>query len=95
MTSRSGPDTMTREYIKKIVESFICSELVSGGFEDTVPDDARLISDGIIDSMASLRLVSFLEETFDVSIKTYQLSANHLDTLDLIAKTVMDDRVER
>ncbi len=83
---------MTPEETKNIVGSFICNELIPGGFEGTLTDEVRLISDGIIDSIACLRLVSFLEETFEVSIKTSQVNADHLDTLDLIAKTVLDNK---
>lgn len=83
---------MTQDEVKRAVRHFLRSHLLSDDVDDASLDGAHLISDGIIDSMASLRLVSFLEEAFDVSIKTHQVNASYLDTLDRIAKTVMDNK---
>jgi acyl carrier protein len=83
---------VTQDDVKKAVRVFLRSELLSDDVDDALLDGVHLISDGIIDSMASLRLVSFLEETFDVSIRTHQASAKYLDTLDLIADTVIDNK---
>ena len=70
----------------------VLTEFLAGEPEENLTDDVRLVSDGIIDSMASLKLVSMLEEAFDVTIPAYQIDEDHLNTVDLIAAMVEDNR---
>ena len=74
--------------MKARIKRFLLDEFLQGEDEAALTDDVTLVSGGIIDSMASLRLVSFLEEQFGVAIPASQIDADHLDTLDLIVATV-------
>ena len=79
---------MTPSEMKKMVKDFILKEFLPGESEDALTDDVRLVSDGILDSMSTLRLVSFLEETFNVQIEAHKIDTEHLDTLDQVIDTV-------
>jgi acyl carrier protein len=51
-----------------------------------------LISGGILDSLATLDLVSFLEERFGITIEAHEVDRDRLDTLDAIAALVASRR---
>ena len=45
-------------------------------------DETRLLSSGILDSLASLELVAFVEREFDIEVTAFERG---LETLDRIA----------
>ena len=45
-----------------------------------------LISGGILDSIATLKLVMFLEERFGIVLEAHEVDKEYLDTLDDITK---------
>jgi acyl carrier protein len=47
-----------------------------------------LIQSGILDSLARLNLVAFLEKRFGVEIAAHEASTENLDTIDNIAALV-------
>jgi acyl carrier protein len=47
-----------------------------------------LVSAGILDSIATLRLVEFLERTFSIEMAAHETDAEHLDTIERIASLV-------
>ena len=80
---------MIRDKIKEIVRDHIAVEFLHGEDADQIADDTRLISDGILDSLATLRLVAFIEERFNVKIEAHEVDVDHLETLDAIADMVI------
>lgn len=66
-----------------IVENFLF------GDETAMPDNsASLIENEVIDSTAVLELVSFIEETFSVSVADAEIVPANLDAVDAIAAYV-------
>ena len=49
---------------------------------------ARPILDGILDSIATVKLVSFLEEKYGIELEAHELSPDYLNTLSDIAVLV-------
>jgi acyl carrier protein len=47
-----------------------------------------LVSSAVLDSLATLRLVSFLEERFQIEMQPHEVDAEHLDTLSAMATLV-------
>ena len=74
--------------IKDVVRAFILQEFLPGEDPQSLTDDTGLISGGILDSIATVKLVSFLEEQYGVSFAAHELTADYLDTLDAIADGV-------
>lgn len=81
--------SLEKASVKVQVKEFILKEFLAGEPPESLTDDVRLMSEGILDSMATLRLVSFVEERFNVAVPPHQIDADHLDTLDDIADTVV------
>jgi len=80
---------VNRDEIKQIARDYICQQILSGVDPSELTDDTALVSDGILDSLASLKLVSFLEERFGISIAAHEVDVDHLDNMNLIADTVL------
>ncbi len=83
---------MSPDETKAIIQAHILKEFLPGEAEDALTSDVGLISDGIIDSMSSLKLVAFLEETFGITVPAHQIDVDHLNTVDLIAAMVEENR---
>jgi acyl carrier protein len=74
--------------IKKSVKDFILATFLAGESPDNLTDDLPLISRGILDSIATLKLILFLEETFGITLEAHEADKEHLDTLNQIAQLV-------
>ncbi len=74
--------------IKATVKDYILDEFLPGEDPEALTDDMPLITGGILDSIATVKLVGFLEERFDVQFSAHEMSADYLDTLDDIAEIV-------
>lgn len=56
----------------------------SVNFNESTP----LISSRLIDSIIALKLVSYLEETFNIEFEAHEVNQDNLDTVALIAAFV-------
>ena len=74
--------------IQSAVKNFILAEFLPGEDPDELQVDTPLITGGILDSIATLKLVAFLEEQFGVSIAAHEADIDHLNTLSDIAALV-------
>jgi acyl carrier protein len=74
--------------IRDEVKKFIIDEFLPGEDPDELTPDTPLVSSGILDSIATLKLVTFLEETYDISVEPHEVDAENLDTLDLITSLI-------
>jgi acyl carrier protein len=70
------------------VKDFILREFLPGEDPDELQEDTPLITGGILDSIATLKLVAFLEEQFGISIAAHEADVDHLNTLNDIAALV-------
>jgi acyl carrier protein len=66
--------------------TYIYEEIFNEEMELT--DDTPLYTSGLITSMGHLKLVSYLERAFDVSIPMNELSMDNFDTVNLIAQFI-------
>lgn len=70
------------DYIKT-VRSFIIENFLFGE-NNNLKDDDSFLENGIIDSTGILEIISFLEETYEISIEAHELIPENLDTLNNI-----------
>ena len=78
---------MTQE-IKSAVKDYILREFLPGESPDSLDDSTPLITGGVLDSIATIKLISFLEERFAVQIEPHEMNADYLNFLPDIAKLV-------
>lgn len=80
---------MDTNEVKRQVKEYILKEFLPGEDPAALTDDTEMFSEGILDSLASLKLVSFIEERFGVEVEAHEVDAENLDTLDSIAAMIM------
>ena len=71
-----------------IIERFIVDELMMESAGTKLDPDVSLIEGGILDSLGILRLVSFLEKRFGITIEDGELVPESCGTLNAISELV-------
>lgn len=74
--------------IEQKVKSYILTSFLPGENPDELTNVTPLISGGILDSIATLKLVMFLEETFNITLEAHEADREHLDNISDIAALV-------
>ncbi len=74
--------------IKDIVKDYILREFLPGESPDSLNDSTPLITGGVLDSIATIKLIAFLEERFGVQIEPSEMNADYLNFLPDIANLV-------
>jgi acyl carrier protein len=80
------------EEIARNVKEFILQEFLPGEDPAALTDSTPLIAGGILDSLATLKLVAFLEERFKVTLAPYETDEEHLGTIADIVRLVQSKR---
>jgi len=78
--------------VKEIVRGYILNEFLPGENPAALTDSTPLITGGILDSLATLKLVVFLEERFQIKIQAHETMADYLNTVSDIAQLVDSKR---
>ncbi len=80
------------ENIRETVRSFILDNFLPGEDRGNLTDTTELKESGILDSLSTLKLVTFLEEQYKVEFEADDLDPGNLSTVDSIAKLVAAKR---
>ena len=83
---------MNGDQVKDQVRSYILKEFLPGEDPDQLTDTLPLISGRILDSLATLKLVAFLEESYGFQFAAHEVGPQNLDTLEQIARFVASRR---
>lgn len=78
--------------IKTAVHAYILEEFLPGEDPSELTDTTPLITGGILDSISTLKLVTYLEEKFDVIVEAHEAGVDHLDTIAEIVQLVARKR---
>ena len=70
------------------VKEFLLSEFLPGEDPSELTNDTPLISSGILDSLATLKLSMFLEEQFGIQLDAHELEEDSIGSIDKIEKLV-------
>jgi acyl carrier protein len=76
------------ENIKQQIKSFILEEFLAGEAPENLTDSTPLITGAILDSLATLRLVDFLETTYKIKLQAHETDFAHMNTITDIARLV-------
>jgi acyl carrier protein len=74
--------------IHDVVRSFILENFLPGEDPRNLTDDTELKESGILDSLSTLKLVTFLEERFKIDLEATDLDAGNLASVLSIARLV-------
>jgi acyl carrier protein len=68
------------------VKSYILKEFLPGENPDELTDATPLITGGILDSLATLKLVAFIEDQYKIELQAHEVDVEHLDRIaDIVA----------
>ena len=73
---------------KTAIKDFILKQFLPGEDPSELTDTTPLITGGILDSIATLKLVMFIEERYGISLQAHEVDAEHLDTISQIAQLI-------
>ena len=79
---------MATQEIKNIVKEYILEEFLPGENPAELTESTPLITGGILDSLATIKLVAFLEERFHIKIQAHETMVDYLNTIPDIAQLV-------
>jgi len=81
-------EKMTMQDVKETIKAYILEEFLPGEDPTELTDSTPLITGGILDSLATLKLVLFLEEQFHIKIEAHETMVDYLNTISDIAQLV-------
>jgi acyl carrier protein len=73
---------------RQILKEYILNEFLYGENPEDLAQDTPLITGGILDSISTLQLVQFIEQSFGVKLEAYEAGVDYLNTIDDIAKLI-------
>ena len=79
---------------KETIRDYILREYLPGESAANLGDDTPLRTSGILDSMATLNLVTFLEQTFGITIEAHETGIDRFDRIADIAALVSEKKGE-
>lgn len=86
---------MTESEILATMRKFIQENFLYMKPGVVLTDDDSLLKKGVVDSMGVLEVMSFLEETFDVTPSNEEITEANLGTLNAITRYVAAKRAGR
>lgn len=79
--------------IKQPISDFILCTYLPGESPENLRTDTPLLSSGILDSLALLGVVSFIEERFGIELDVYDTGVENFDSIEDIARCVAAKQV--
>ena len=87
MTNLNGQKLSMQE-VKDAIKGYILQEFLPGENPAELTDSTPLITGGILDSLATIKLTVFLEERFQIQIQAHETMVDYLNTISDIAQLV-------
>jgi acyl carrier protein len=73
------------ENAKQIVKDYVSRELADESKQTALKEEENLLANGIIDSLGILKLVSFIEQEFDIRVPDEDVTVQNFRSLKDIA----------
>jgi acyl carrier protein len=80
------------EEISQLIHQFILREFLPGEDPSELTDQTPLITGGVLDSITTLKLITYLEDHFGIMVEAYEAGVDHLDTIHQIAELVAEKK---
>jgi acyl carrier protein len=75
--------------VRETIREFVLTKYLPGESPENLQDDTPLRTSGILDSLATLTLISFLEERFGIEVQAHETDIDNFDRLgDIVAFVV-------
>ena len=74
--------------VKEAIRQFIVTNHLPGESPDNLKDDTPLQTSGILDSLATMGLITFLESQYGIELDVYDTTIERFNRIEDIAVTV-------
>ena len=74
--------------VESTLERFIVDELLLANPDKSISADESLIGSGVIDSLALVRLITFVEDQFSVTVEDDEVIPENWETLQSIVALI-------
>ena len=78
----------TPDQITETLRAYILDTFLPGENPETLTDATPLVTGGILDSLATLKLVSFLEQRYKIELQAHEVDVENLNTISQIVSLV-------
>ncbi len=78
--------------IRQEVREYVLGEFLPGESPSNLKDDTPLRTTGVLDSMATLQLVNFVEKRFGIEVEAHEAGVDNFDRIDDIVTFVEGKR---
>jgi len=79
---------------KDQLRGYIFSELARDNHSGNLSDDDSLVENGVIDSVAIVQLLSFIEDNFAISIEDEELIPENFETINAMYSLIQQKEVQ-
>ncbi len=83
---------MNEQEIKPALKTYILNEFLPGEDPAAFTDSPPLMTTGILDSIAVLKAVTFLENQFGIVVQPHEAVVDNLNTISDMARLVMSKK---
>lgn len=73
---------MDTQNIKDQLRQYILTEYLPGESAANLKDDTPLRTSGVLDSMATLQVVTFVEEHFNIEVEAHEAGVENFETIN-------------
>lgn len=74
--------------MEKVLRSYILEKFLPGESPEELTDSTPLVTGGILDSVAALELVAFLEERYGFEFQAHEVNVENINTISDITRFV-------
>jgi acyl carrier protein len=79
---------LTLPEISAAIKDYVLKEFLAGEDPAALTNTTPLITGGILDSLATIRLVSFIEARFGIQLEAHETMIDYLNTVEDISQLV-------
>jgi acyl carrier protein len=79
---------MSETTVIETIRQYLTEHLCHGDRSKLPADDASLIASRLMDSIITLKLVSYLEDTFGIAFEAHEVTQDNLDSINKITAFV-------
>jgi acyl carrier protein len=84
---------MNEQEIKSALKTYILNEFLPGDDPAALTDATPLMTTGILDSIAVLKAVTFLENQFGIVVQPHEAVVDNLNTISDMARLVLSKKI--
>jgi len=80
---------MDQHSIKEQLRQYIVREFLPGESLSNLKDDTPLRTSGLLDSMATLQVVTYVEENFGIEVQAHEAGVENFESINTITTFVL------